>query len=419
MFSQELIPTLLWQFALTVAFSFVIGLEFHSYRRAAGRDLGFGTTRTFTLIGLFGFTLYILDPQGHLYLLGMVLLAAFLLIYYARRVTQPRFSLLSPLLALMTYLIGPIVLRMPDWFLVLFAVTVLIMLGEKPGIRRLSDAMREEEMVVLARFLIMAGVILPLLPDRQIAPFVTVTYYQAWLAMVVVSGLSYASYLAQTYFFKQRGMLLTGLLGGLYSSTAATVVIARQATQSGDTRSVSPAIVLATAMMYLRLLLLIVVLGHHDAAMRLAAPFLLFVLASCATAFMLYRNSPAASATVTAAPLTHPLEVSTAATFAMLFVIFAALTQFIVGHFGSIGLHTLSFVTGLTDIDPFILSLLAGKLTVDPALIIGAIVIASGSNNLFKAGYALALARRHGVGGAVLWLAGLFIASLIYVFWIL
>ncbi len=419
MLAQELIPPLLWQFALTIAFSFVIGLEFHSYRRAAGRDLGFGTTRTFTLIGLFGFTLYLLDPHGRLYLLGMLLLAAFLLVYYARRMTQPRFSLLSPLLALLTYLIGPVVLRLPDWYLVLFAVTVLIMLGEKPGIRRLSDAMREEETVILARFLIMAGVILPLLPDRQIAPFVTVTYYQAWLAMVVVSGLSYASYLAQTYFFKQRGMLITGLLGGLYSSTAATVVIARQAAETGDTRSVSPAIILATAMMYLRLLLLIAVLGHRDAAEHLAIPFLLFVLASGIAAFMLYRNGSAKAGNVTTAPLGHPLEVSTAATFAMLFVIFAALTQFIVGHFGSIGLHTLSFVTGLTDIDPFILSLLAGKITIDPSLIIGAIVIASGSNNLFKAGYAMALARRHGVLGAALWLTALFCASLVYVFWIM
>jgi uncharacterized membrane protein (DUF4010 family) len=411
----------MWHFVVTIAFSFVIGLEFHSYRRAAGRDLGFGTTRTFTLIGLLGFTLYLIDESGRLYLLGMLLLAAFLLVYYARRLTKPRFSLLSPILALLTFLVGPIVLRLPEWFLVLFTVTVLIMLGEKPWIRRLSDAMREEETVVLPRFLVMAGVILPLLPDSQIAPpLITVTYYQAWLAMVVVSGLSYLSYLAQTYFFKQRGMLLTGVLGGLYSSTAATVVIARRAAETSDTRLVAPAIILATAMMYLRLLLLIFVLGHHTAALHLAAPFLLFVLASCAVAYLLYRKGCCATAgNIATEPLSHPLEVSTAATFAVLFVIFAAVTQYIDSHFGSVGVHTLSFFIGLTDIDPFILSLLAGKMTLTPALIIGSIVIAAGSNNLFKAGYALVLARRHGVAGAALWLAGLFAASFVYVFWIL
>ncbi|MEJ2033084.1 MAG: hypothetical protein P8Y63_08615 [Deltaproteobacteria bacterium] len=176
MFPHGLIPPLMWHFVVTIAFSFVIGLEFHSYRRAAGRDLGFGTTRTFTLIGLLGFTLYLIDESGRLYLLGMLLLAAFLLVYYARRLTKPRFSLLSPILALLTFLVGPIVLRLPEWFLVLFTVTVLIMLGEKPWIRRLSDAMREEETVVLPRFLVMAGVILPLLPDSQIAPpLITVT----------------------------------------------------------------------------------------------------------------------------------------------------------------------------------------------------------------------------------------------------
>lgn len=419
MFEQGVVPPLLVQFGLTLALSFVIGLEVHSYRRADQLDLGFGTTRTFTLIGVLGFLLHALDERGLLYGLGFLALAGFLWVYYARRVAEPQFSLLSSLMALLTYLVGPVASRFPDWFLILYVVILLLLLGEKPGIRRFSDAFQGRETVTLAKFLIMAGVILPLLPERPIAPFINVTFYQVWLAMVVVSGVSYLSYLAQTYFFKERGLLLTGILGGLYSSTATTAVLARQAAEAGDAQLVSPAMILATTMMYIRLLLLILVLGYHDTAMHLAGPFLGFTIASAVVALILYRRQPANPKGSAAATLKHPLELSTAALFAVLFAAFAALTQLVVSHYGGTGLHVLSFVTGLTDIDPFILSLLAGKFQVSSVHIAGAILIASGSNNLFKCGYALTLGRNHTVVAAAVWLAALFAMTIAYVYWIL
>lgn len=419
MIEQGVIPRLLVQFGLTLALSFVIGLEVHSYRRANQRDLGFGTTRTFMLIGILGFILDVLDARGLLYGLGFLILAGFLWIYYARRVTEAQLSLLSSLMALLTYLVGPVVLQFPDWFLILYVVILLLLLGEKPGIRRFSDAFRSQESVTLAKFLIMAGFILPLLPDRPIAPFINVTFYQVWLAMVVVSGVSYLSYLAQTYLFKERGLLLTGILGGLYSSTATTVVLARQATETGDSRLVSPAMILATTMMYLRLWLLILVLGYHDTAIRLAGPFLGFTLLSGVAALILYRRGPVPDQGSGAAALKHPLELSTAALFAVLFAAFAALTQIVVSRSGGTGLHILSFVTGLTDIDPFILSLLAGKYQVNSVQIAGAILMASGSNNLFKCGYALTLGRSRTVVAAAAWLAALFVMTIGYIHWIL
>jgi len=417
MFNLTGLPPLLTHFALTALFSFVIGLEFHSYRRLNRHDLGFGTTRTFTLIGIFGFLLYAVDPGGVLYIVGLVVLAAFLLLYYALRARASTYSLITPLLALLTYLLGAAALELPNWFLILFVVSILLLLGEKPGIRRFSDAFRSEETVTLAKFLIMAGVILPLLPDREISSYVSVTYYQVWLAILVVSGISYLSYLAQTYFFKSRGLLLTGLLGGLYSSTAATVVIARRARESANPRAVSPALILATAMMYLRLWVLVLMLGGAAAAGHLAAPFAIFIVASVALALVLHRFSGHRPPNSAPAPVKHPLEFGTAFVFALLFLAFTAITQFVVGDYGIKGLHVLAFAVGLTDIDPFILSLLAGKFHVAAGAIIGAIIIASGSNNLLKAGYAVALGRSTAVRAAALWLVALFILSLAYVQW--
>jgi uncharacterized membrane protein (DUF4010 family) len=318
---------------------------------------------------------------------------------------------------LLTYIIAAVVIRFPEWFTILMVVTVLLMLSAKPGIRRFSDAFRSVEMVTFSKFLIMAGVVLPLLPDRQISSIVTVTYYQVWVALLVVSGLSYISYLVQTYVFKEKGLLLTGLLGGLYSSTATTIVLGRRAKEIAPTPQVTQAIILATAMMYLRLLLLLLFVGQFNAVLQLMGPFLVFMAASLAAAWLAGRMPVAVRVKVENLPLSHPLEFKTALVFSILFVVFAAISTVVITRYGNEGLQVLSFVVGLTDIDPFILSLLGGTYHISEAQIITAIVTATGSNNLVKAVYALVLGQNRYTFAAAAWLVLLFAASMVYVFY--
>ncbi|HFD79180.1 MAG TPA: DUF4010 domain-containing protein [Gammaproteobacteria bacterium] len=410
------LPILLIQFLATLLFSFLVGLEYHSYRQEGGKQVGFGTTRTFTIVGMLGFALWVVDSLHVVFLGGLLALIVLLALYYWRRSAEGHYSLLHPLLVLLVYGIGPVSIELPSWFLVLYVVTLVLILGEKPGIRRLSQSFRSEEAATLAKFLIMAGVVLPLLPDRVIAPFIGVTYYQVWFAVIVVSGISYLSYLAQTYFFRERGFLLTGVLGGLYSSTAATVVLSKRAHNIGDRGAVSATIIVATVMMYLRLLVLVALLGHQKAAISLLLPFLLLVLLSLGVAGLLYRKRRQSGHPAPREAVRHPLELGTAVLFAVLFLAFAAITRYVTAHFGISGLHWLSFAVGFSDIDPFILSLLAGKYQVGEAEIISAVLIASGSNNLLKGMYALALDRSRTVLAAAIWLIALFGLSLAYVF---
>ncbi len=245
------IPPLLVQFILTVAFAFVVGLEFRSYHHTNDYKLHFGSTRTFVLIGILGFILFSLDPSRLLFALGLLLLGMLLLVFYWRLSATKQFSLFSTIFLLLIYLIGPITSLFPRWFLVLFIVVLILILSEKSVIHRFSDQLANEEISTLAKFFIMAGVILPLLPDQSIAPMLPVTYYRVWFAVIIVSGFSYLSYLVNSYFFKSRSLLITGLLGGLYSSTAATVVIGRRAhgLDSLSGRKVSSALIMATTMM--------------------------------------------------------------------------------------------------------------------------------------------------------------------------
>lgn len=421
------LPPPLLQFVATVVLSFVLGLELHSYRRAQGEGIGFGTTRTLTLIGAAGFVLWLLDgsaPRG-LYLAGLLALAAWLGVDLARGARKQPASmsdtsgaLLPTLIALLAYALGPLVLTQPDWLVAAVLIVAILMLAEKPMIRRLSDALPMSEGVTLAKFLILAGLVLPLLPNTPIPGLTDISYAQVWMAVVVISGISYVGYLAHTYLFPKAGTLLTGILGGVYSSTAATVVLARQARLDQGIAAQAPAAtVLATAMMYVRLWVVIIVLGHWAEAVQLALPFGLLLAGSLAMSWWLWRR---AHATVVAdvnpklGPH-NPLDLPVAFLFAGLFVAFAAITMFVTQHFGVTGLRVLSFLVGFSDIDPFVLSLLAGHFQVNEPAIISAVLIASGSNNLLKAGYALALSRQRSMLPAAGWLVLTLVVSMLWV----
>ena len=99
-------PPLLIHFLLVVALSFTIGLGLHSYRQTNNQDLGFGSTRTFTLIGVLGYVLYALNEQKLFYGAGFMGLSILLGIYYHSRADERTCSLISPLLAFATYLIA-------------------------------------------------------------------------------------------------------------------------------------------------------------------------------------------------------------------------------------------------------------------------------------------------------------------------
>ncbi|MGR8942017.1 MAG: MgtC/SapB family protein, partial [Gammaproteobacteria bacterium] len=290
------------------------------------------------------------------------------------------------------------------------------MLGEKPVIHRFSDRLANEEMVTLSKLLVISGVILPLLPDQPIAPALPVTYYKVWLAVIIVSGISYFSYLIHSYFFQSRGLMITAVVAGLYSSTVATVVIGRRARDLTTVESqVSAALIAATAMMYLRLLAIIFLFDRHT-GIKLLPSFGLIVLLSIVAIAVLSRDKYYPLPAAEAVDVQHPLELYSALLFAALFMVFTFVTQYVTSHFGSNGLNYLAIAVGLTDIDPFILSLLSGKFLVSQSAIVAAIVMASGSNNLLKAAYAIFFARNRSVRFGAIWLTGLFLASFAYAY---
>lgn len=410
-------PTpLLIAFAITVALSFLIGLGLREYYIEQGRTNYFGTVRTYVFIGMLGFALFQLPQQSLAYLFGFAALSLFLVTYYRQKLDEGSPGLIGVLTALLTYLVGPLAVTTPPWFLILFSVSILFVLSAKQRIRVLSERIDQREVVTLATFLTLAGVILPLLPKGEIAPFLPITPHNIWVAVVVSTGISYLSYVLQTFVWPQKGLFVSGLLGGLYSSTATTLIIARRTRKlPAMAMEASGATVIATSMMYFRLIVLVAVFDLAVAA-EIAVPMFVFGMLAAGAAYVLARsrNTGGNTGGVEVGISRNPLELSAAVVFAFMFVLMAFLTKLALDHRSLIGLKELSFLVGFYDIDPFIISLLQSRLPLSQHEIAGAVIISTAGNNVLKALYAAIFANRVTAWWSALTLAGLAALSLAY-----
>lgn len=391
----ELLSQLWFHFLLVALFGFLTGLEMREYillknhQQAEHPHLSMGSARTYTYIAVLGFVFYLIDPGLRLYLAGLGGLLVFFGLFYYRKLQVGQRGILQPLIGLIVYSYGPSLSLLPPWFLVLLFVTTVFILNARPLAHRLTETIDSHELLTLAKFLLLAAVILPLMPNRAVIPLLPTTPFKIWVAVVAISAISYLGYILQRYLFPRQGYLVTGLLGGLYSSTATTIVLARKARRETDAAGhLNLAILAATGMMYLRLLVLIAILNSHF-LQPTVAPFLLLGVASILFALLRRRQGAVPQADAPAATSRNPLELGTALLFAVLFIVMLLLTKFVLHQFGTPGLQVLSFMVGFTDIDPFVLSLLKGSYpTAGLNELAAAIVIASGSNNFLKALYA-------------------------------
>ena len=396
----QYLPRELVSFLLVTVFSLLIGL---SQRRISlkreGEGTLFGTDRTFTFIGILGYLLYTLDPADYrLFMGGGAVLGLLLALnYYVKQAQFHVFGVTTIVIALSTYCLAPIGITRPSWFAVMVVVTVLLLAELKHTFTELAQRMKNDEMITLAKFLAISGIILPMLPDRPLVPGINLTPYSVWLATVVVSGISYLSYLLRRYVFRESGILLSGVLGGLYSSTATISVLARKSREApaAEAPEYAAAMLMAISMMFLRFLILTGIFSPPTLA--IVYPWLLAL--SALTAFVAWRvhkrwrqSGPAEG--FPDEDTSNPLEFKVALIFALLFMVFTVVTHYTLLYAGQGGLTVLSFVAGLSDITPFILNLLQGTGNVATDVVAACTLQAIASNVAVNMAYALFFAGR-------------------------
>lgn len=391
------------RFALLLGLSLFFGFAFEEFysdelpRRPGG-------VRTFPLLALAGGGLYLVEPKyGAAFIAGLVVVGSWIYAYVRREsksASAVEGAFVVPACNLLAFTLGAIALTQPLWLAVGVAVAAVLLLGGRRTLHDWAARVSTQEVVTAGQFLVLVGVVLPLLAGLPPIPYTTITPFGVWLAVVAVSSISYASYLLQRYVFPNGGTLLTSVLGGLYSSTAATAVLSRRMRDEGPSPELEAGIVAATAMMYVRILVVCSIF-NLELGRLLVLPLLVLAAIGGGLAYWRFHSS---KRSVHESDFPNPLQLWTACIFALLFVAVSMLSTAAQSRFGSSGVFALAGIVGVTDIDPFVLSLAQGGATgVGLPTAAAAIVIAASSNNVLKAVYSLLFSRgRAGASAAVM-----------------
>ena len=415
----NLLPPDIVKIILVLFLSFLIGLEREEHNAEAG-SYSFGGVRTFPLIGLIGYSIALLSGTELLPLtIGLLVVSGFLLLSYWHKLScSEGAGITSEMSALTTFLVGALVSYGHFWIATTLSVASLLLLDLKVALEALARRIAPPEILTFAKFLLLTGVILPVLPNQQFGRF-HVNPFKTWLVVVAVSTISYGSYVLQKLTKGQGGIVLAALLGGAYSSTITTIVIARRAAQEEHPHLFSGGILIASGVMYLRLVLLLALFNRQLMSL-LAVPFLIFTALAVGVGWLWTRRAdPDAKAVRRKYQPKNPLELLSAFFFAALFLAMLIATQLAVTYLGRAGVNGLAVIMGVTDVDPFIMGMTQAAGALTPLKIAAAaVVIAAASNNLVKGIYAYSLARRKTGLQSFLLLAALAAVGLVPLFWL-
>jgi uncharacterized membrane protein (DUF4010 family) len=407
---------------LVLFLSFLIGLEREERKATTGYN-SFGGVRTFPLIGLIGYSTALLSGAQQLPLaIGFLVIGGFLSLSYWHKLssaeTAETAGATSEMSGLATYLVGALVYYQHFWIATTLSVASLLLLELKTRLEKLASGAAPGEILTATKFLLLTAVILPILPNLELGPF-HINPFKTWLVVVAVSTISYGSYILQKLTKERGGVVLAAFLGGAYSSTVTTVVMSRRAAHEEHPHLFSGGILIASGVMYLRLIALLALFNRHLMSL-LVVPFLALAALAIAAGWMRSRRPDVNVDTVKRQfEPNNPLELLAALLFALLFLAMLVATQLAVTYLGRAGVNTLAAIMGVTDVDPFIMGMTqaAGPLT-PFKVAAAAVLIAAASNNLIKGIYAYSLADRKTGTQSLFLLAALAVLGLVPLFWL-
>ncbi len=386
----HLFPPEALKIAMVLLLSSLIGIEREEHKSKAS-SYAFGGVRTFPLIGLIGYMtsfLTNLNPVG--IGIGLIVVGAFLLISYLHKITiSGEAGVTTEISGLVTYLLGPLVHGEHYWVATSIVVISALLLELKEGLENLTKKIESEEIVTFTKFLLVTFVILPVVPDQNLTPF-NINPFKTWLVVVAVSAVSYGSYIVNKLFKGKGGALTTAILGGAYSSTATTIVLSRRSKEEIIPYYFSGSILLSSAIMYLRVFILVFVFNPTLSKKIVVPCFSLFIIGTVSgILFSRIKEGKDHKIERKYSPK-NPLDITSAVVFALVFLIVLISTDIFVNLLGSSLIYLLATLLGFSDVDPFIMSMTqtAGK---SFTLQVGAraIIIAASSNNILKGIYAL------------------------------
>lgn len=387
----------LQNFAIAILIGALIGIEREKRRET---ETTIGGIRTFILLAILGAVGGYLSGQFDIIwpllvvvaLGGLTVVAGFLIDADERK---GPIGLITELAAIVvTVLAGLATLGQPA-LAVCLGIVAAALLAYKQPLHGLIDRIGWDDLFAGLRLLIASFIVLPLLPDQTIDPWDALNPRKLWLLVVMISGLSMIGYVATRWLGPGRGTAITGLTGGLVSSTAATLAFSRQSRENGGAQAAQMLAIgtlIAWSVMFVRVV--VISFAVYPALLRdLAVPMAAMGLASLAAAGVLLwrRRADSARSKPGEIAVSTPFTLTQATKFGLLFAVILLVVKIVGDLHLPGGLYVVAAVAGLTDVDAISLSMAQharGGATVVATI---AIVIATLSNTAVKAGMAASI----------------------------
>lgn len=388
--SQELSTVLpqFYPFLTSLGLGLIMGLE-RERRPAAKAGL-----RTFGLTALLGTSSAMLaQSSGALWLLPVAWLCVALMMIAADRPggsTPSEPDTTSTVALLLCFAFGAMLWYGYTLQAVALTLATTALLYFKTELHAMAHLNRQE-MVSLLQFATISFVILPLLPDRGLGPFGALNPYRIWLMVVLIAGISLAGYVALRLLGERRLPVLLGLLGGLVSSTATTLLFARKVSLHPQQQGAAT-VVIGTANLMLLLRVLVVTTVVAPGAVQGLLPVIVpGLLMGALWLGLRLRRSPAMTIAGDGMSMRNPLEMGAALGFGALYAAALLLTAWLNQRVGTGGVYAVAMLLGLTDVDAATLSTLHlyGQNQLQSLQVSTALLLSVSANMVFKNGAAL------------------------------
>lgn len=377
-------------FATSLALGFLIGLE--RERNPSAR----AGVRTFALTALFGTLAAMLATQaGSPWILAAAMLAVATFIitaYFGEKTAEPGTT--TQIALLVCFSIGAMLWYGERTLAIMLAIVTTALLYFKPELEGISKGLSRRDLVSILQFAVVTFIVLPILPNQNFGPFNALNPYQVWLMVVLISGVSLAGYIALRLFGERNGGLLLGLMGGLVSSTATTLVYTKHARAHPEMRRLAISVILLANLVVLpRLAILAGVLAPSVLPRLLPVLGAGLLLGLLLTLFQLRRQP---NEKLPLPDMTNPAELRTAISFGIIYAGVLLASAWLSDAAGETGLYAVALASGLVDVDAIALSSMRlldlGQLEQEQVVI--AITLALLANLAFKWSLVLSIGGR-------------------------
>ncbi|EDP70440.1 hypothetical protein FBALC1_06773 [Flavobacteriales bacterium ALC-1] len=398
---------------VAVGIGLVIGLEreFSNFQKG---DI-FAGLRTFSIVALCGFVCTFLSfiYFSWVFIAGLFAVIIIVAIWYWISAKQGDIGSTTEFALIFTYLLGGLTMLGYIEYSLALTVIILVLLSLKPKFKILVGQLTQDEVYAFIRFVIIALLILPFLPNTYYGPFEVINPQEIGWVVVLTSGIGFIGYILMKFLGSNRGLLLTGIVGGLVSSTVISWIFSKKSKETPTlSNGYALAIFAAATIMIIRVLFW-VFLFNKSVLKDLFVPLLIVLIAAFGVTLFFYKKQQTKQRSEEKIPLGEPLNIREAVFFGLLYSGILLLVSYASDTYGEKGIYVTSAISALTDIDAISISVskLAGE-SIQFLTAQNAILLATLTNTIIKIGITLwfgckALKKKVLFGYGIIFIAGI------------